>query len=78
MFAPLTSNTARQHQAATGSALAGLLNRLIATGSEPVRIPVAKSPGVAVRGKVRIPVAKSPTTRDMAVVRMPVAKSPGE
>ena len=61
-----------------GSALAGLLKRLRATGAEPVRIPVAKSPTVVVRGKVRIPVAKSPATRDMLVVRIPVAKSPGE
>ena len=61
-----------------GSTLAGLLKRLIATGSAPARIPVAKSPSVIVRGKVRIPVAKSPATRDLAMVRMPVAKSPGE
>jgi hypothetical protein len=78
MFDRLTSNTTHQDQAAMGSALAGLLKRLIATGPGPVRIPVAKSPSVVVRGKVRIPVAKSPATRDMVVVRMPVAKSPGE
>jgi hypothetical protein len=78
MFDRLTSNTAHQHQAAMGSALARLLKRWIATGSVPVRIPVAKAPSVVVRGKVRIPVAKSPATRNLVVVCMPVAKSPGE
>ena len=59
-----------------GSAVSGVVEPLVTTGAETVRIPVAKSPIAIRRGEVRIPVAKSRVTRDMLVVRIPVAKSP--
>jgi hypothetical protein len=72
----LTPDGILRPQAASGRAPAGLLKRLRAIGAELVRIPVAKSPSIVVRGDVRIPLAKSPVTRAMLAFRMPVAKSP--